>query len=306
MANTTFATIYIGSYEVSLKIFEVNSKKKIHEVDHVRSRIDLGRDVYQTGKLGYEKVDELCDTLSQFSQIAESYWVTHIQVYASAVIRDAENELFIINQIFIRTGLTVNLLSNSEHRLITYKSVAGKTGFEQMIQTSAVVLDLGGSGMQITLFRNGKLITTQHIDIGTLRIRNILGDRGMTLARYEREIEEFISKKIEVFCSIYLKEGVEYCIILNDYAMELIKNVGKKGALEEPVKAEKFVKYIEKLQIKTLEEITADLNLSNDKDPFVIPTISTFRAITLDMKASLVWVPRVNVNDGIAYDYCER
>ena len=305
MANNTFATIYIGSYEVSLKVFELTSKKKLHELDHVRSRIDLGREVYQTGVLGYEKVDELCDTLLAFMRIAKGYRVSHIEVNASAVIRDASNELFILNQIQIRTGMEVKVQSNSEHRLVTYKSVAGRTVFEEMIQTSAAVVDLGGSGMQITLFRDGRLITTQHIDIGTLRLRAILGDRGLSMNKYMKEIEEFIYKKIEVFCSLYMKEGVDYCIILNDYAMELYKTVGKKEQ-EETLSAEKFIKYIEKLQAKTLEEISMELNLSNDRDPLVIPTIMVFKSIVQNLKGHRVWIPRVNVNDGIAYDYCER
>ena len=33
----TFAAIYIGSYEVSIKIFEVSGKKKIRDIDYIRS-----------------------------------------------------------------------------------------------------------------------------------------------------------------------------------------------------------------------------------------------------------------------------
>lgn len=37
----TFAAIYIGSYEVSIKIFEISGKKKIRDIDYIRSRIEL-------------------------------------------------------------------------------------------------------------------------------------------------------------------------------------------------------------------------------------------------------------------------
>ena len=39
----TFAAIYIGSYEVSIKIFEISGKKKIRDIDYIRSRIEHGR-----------------------------------------------------------------------------------------------------------------------------------------------------------------------------------------------------------------------------------------------------------------------
>ena len=53
MSVHTFAAIYIGSYEVSLKVFEFSSKKKIKEIDHVRSRLELGKDAYSKGSIGY-------------------------------------------------------------------------------------------------------------------------------------------------------------------------------------------------------------------------------------------------------------
>lgn len=49
----TFAAIYIGSYEISMKVFELSIKRGIREIDHVRHRIELGRDVYSQGYVGY-------------------------------------------------------------------------------------------------------------------------------------------------------------------------------------------------------------------------------------------------------------
>ena len=63
MAIHTFAAIYIGSYEVSLKIFEISARKNIRKIDYIRSRIELGRDAYSRGVIGYELVEALCDTL---------------------------------------------------------------------------------------------------------------------------------------------------------------------------------------------------------------------------------------------------
>ncbi len=59
MKITTFAAIYIGSYEVSLKIFELSPRKPLRVIDHVRARVELGRDAYQKDMIGYELMDEL-------------------------------------------------------------------------------------------------------------------------------------------------------------------------------------------------------------------------------------------------------
>lgn len=306
MALQTFATIYIGSYEISLKIFELSAKKKIHEIDHVRSRVELGRDAYTKGTIGYELVDELCDILGEFSTIMNGYKVDTYEAYASAVLRDVSNELFILDQILLRTGLTVQVISNSEHRFISYKSVAGREQFEKMIQTSAAVVDVGGAGLQLTLFREGKLITTQHIVLGTMRLRELLLDRSRSLAVYEKQIEELINKKLESLRHLYLQDEVDYIVLMGDYCMELIKKVEKNHQEENVVKTEKFIKYINKLQKRTVEEISLELNLANDNDPLIVPSILLFKALAENMNSQNVWVPGVNMNDGIAYDYAEK
>lgn len=50
MRITTFAAIYVGSYEVSLKITEISAKRKIREIDLIRSRIGIGRNIYNIKK----------------------------------------------------------------------------------------------------------------------------------------------------------------------------------------------------------------------------------------------------------------
>ena len=306
MAIQTFGSIYIGSYEVSLKIFELSAKKQIREIDYIRTRLDLGRDVYQRGIIGYELVDQLCDTISEFVEIMKGYKVNSSEVYASAVFRDAENSVFVINQIFLRTCFRVKVLSNSEYRFIGYKSVAGREDFENMIQTSAAVVDIGGSGIQVTVFRGGQLETTQHMEIGTVRLRELLADRGHTQFSYEKQLEEFVSKKLEVLRSMYVHEKVDSVIVLNDYCYEIVRAMNHKKREDASFAAEKLVRYIDKLQKKNLEEICKELNLSNDKDPLIIPSMIMCKVLIDQLEAENVWVPGVNINDGIAYDYVQR
>ena len=135
MAVNMFASIYIGSYEVSLKVFEISQRKKIKEIDCIRARINLGKDVYYNGYIGYELVEELCELLFEYKKVMQSYQIDKYEIYASAVLRDISNDLFILDQIRLRTGFKVKVISNSEVRFIGYKSIAGSENFEEMIKT---------------------------------------------------------------------------------------------------------------------------------------------------------------------------
>ena len=257
MAIHTFAAIYIGSYEVSLKIFEISARKNIRKIDYIRSRIELGRDAYSRGVIGYELVEALCDTLREFAQIMKEYRVDAYEAYASAVLRDVDNELFILDQIRLRTGLNVRVLSNSEHRFISYKSVAMREEFEHFIGRSAAVVDVSGSGLQITVFSKGKVLTTQHLGLGTMRMREQLAKKSRNLAQYELQIEEMVVKEMDVFKGMYLEnQEIEYLIVIGDYIAELVCRL-EKNRNKNTVSIEKFVQYMEQLGKKSLEEIGA-------------------------------------------------
>ena len=283
MAIHTFAAIYIGSYEVSLKIFEISARKNIRKIDYIRSRIELGRDAYSRGVIGYELVEALCDTLEQFTKIMKEYQVDGYEAYAAAALRDVSNELFILDQIRIRTGLTVHVLSNSEHRFISYKSVAMRSEFEELIKTGAAVVDVGGGGMQITIFSKGKVITTQHLGLGTIRMQ-----------------------ELNVFMAMFTEQvKVKNLIIIGDYIMEVAGKVtGKKH--ENLMETNDFLAFLDDLDKKTVEQISEELNLSNENDSLIIPYMIIFKCMARKMKAEKIWAPGVIVSDGIAYDYAQK
>ena len=306
MAIHTFAAIYIGSYEVSLKIFEISARKNIRKIDYIRSRIELGRDAYSRGVIGYELVEALCDTLEQFTKIMKEYQVDGYEAYAAAALRDVSNELFILDQIRIRTGLTVHVLSNSEHRFISYKSVAMRSEFEEMIKTGAAVVDVGGGGMQITIFSKGKVITTQHLGLGTIRMQEQLAKKSCSLEQYELQIEELVEKELNVFMAMFTEQvKVKNLIIIGDYIMEVAGKVtGKKH--ENLMETNDFLAFLDDLDKKTVEQISEELNLSNENDSLIIPYMIIFKCMARKMKAEKIWAPGVIVSDGIAYDYAQK
>ena len=130
MGVKTFAAIDVGSYELSMKIFEISPKEKLREIDHIRHRIDLGTETYTTGKLSHEKVDELCRVLSEYSDIMKSYRVADYQAYGTSAVREMVNREIVLEQIKMRTGIHIDILSNSEQRFLDYKSVASKGAAE--------------------------------------------------------------------------------------------------------------------------------------------------------------------------------
>lgn len=300
-----FAAVYIGSYELSLKIFELAARKDIREIDFIRHRIELGKDVYGGGYIGYKLADEMCDVLKEFTDIMKGYKVDDYRVYGGQVLRDAENEMFLLNQIELRTGLRVEVLSNSEQRFISYKAVASHKEFDEMTKQGAAVVDVGGGSIQITLFVKGNVVTTQHLMLGTMRVREKLASIEQSVAHVEEQIQELVDKELEVFKALYLQDRkIKYVILMGDYIVEVMKQLEKNRAMT--VKTERFMGFMEKMNRKNVEDIADKLNLSNDHDSLIIPAIVLYRRAVEELGASEIYVPGISINDGIAYDYAQK
>ena len=311
MAITTFASIYIGSYEVSLKIFELSGKKKIREIDYIRTRLELGKDEYKSGIIGYDLVEDLCEILNQFAQIMKGYRVDDYRVYAGTVVGESSNMLFILDQIKTKTPLTkVGILSNSERRFKSYKSVAATSGFDKMANESAALIDVGGGSLQITLFIHGRAITTQHLAIGTMRLVESLSGTEYNVYRLEQQIGELADKELAVFMSQHMQseEPIKNVILMGDYVSEIMHKVNKadKDKDSNIVSAKKFTDYLSKLNKKSLEEITEELNLSNDNDILAVPSVILYEKLIRIMQAESIWFPGLDTCDGIAFDYAEE
>ena len=144
----TFAAVDIGSYELSMKIFEFSGKNKMREIDHIRHRIDLGTETYFTGKLSYEKADELSRVLREFAKIMEAYKVEEYQAYGTSAVREMENSGIVLDRLAQRTGIRIDVLSNSEQRFLDYKSIASKgEEFDKLLEKGTVILDIGGGSI---------------------------------------------------------------------------------------------------------------------------------------------------------------
>ena len=163
----TFAAIDVGSYELSMKIFEVSRKNGLREIDCVRHRIDLGTDTFSTGKVSYAKVNELCRVLREYRKIMESYHADDYKAYGTSAFRETENTIILLDQIEQRTGIKIDVLSNSEQRFLDYKSIASKGKvFNKVIENETAILDVGGGSIKIYLFVDDSLVTTKNMRIG--------------------------------------------------------------------------------------------------------------------------------------------
>ena len=308
MGIRTFAAIDVGSYELTIKIFEFSGKHNMREIDCVSKRLDLGSDTYAMGKIGNEKMDELCRTLKDFSDIMKAYKVEDYKAYATSAIRETENTTIVQDRIAQRTGINVEILSNSEQRFMDYKSVASKgEGFRKVIEEKTAILDIGGGSIQLSLFDNDTLVSTQNVRLGVLRIQDYLNRFSAKSTQIEELIYEMAMARLDTYEKLYLKDReIQTLIVVDDYlspwAVRKRGGDSGKAVLEE----KDFDVLYEKLRDRNLAQAASDMDLPEERIPLVFISAVLIKCIAKLMGVRRIWAPGVTLCDGIAYEYAEK
>ncbi len=308
MSVKTFAAIDVGSYEISMKIFEVSQKNGMREIDHIRHGIDMGTETYTTGKLSYERVDELCRILRDYKDIMSGYRVEEYKAYGTSAIREAENTIILLDQIRLRTGIKVEVLSNSAQRFLHYKSVAWKEeGFESIIQKGTAIVDIGGGSIQISLFDKDTLVSTQNMRLGVLRLQDRLNHLNVVPSQYESLLNEIVDTQMQVYKKLYLKDReIENVIVVDDYISEIV--LKRKGSESGRGYADKNLVegFLEVFRTKNTSELARRLDLPEENmKPLFISGVLLLN-IMETMGAEHIWAPGTTLCDGVAYEYAEK
>lgn len=305
MAVRTFAAIDVGSYELCMKIFEFSPKGNMKEIDSIRHSIELGTDTYQSGIINTDHMDELCDVLSDFSSIMKSYRVDDYKAYGTSAIRETKNTTIMTEQIKLRTGIRLDVLSNSEQRFLHYKAAAIKgSRFDEFIREGCAIVDIGGGSIQISLFDNESLVTTQNIRLGVLRAMDMLAALQPKTRDIEGILKELIDNQLQVFKKLYLKgRTINNLILIDDYISVMLYHTGSK---DRSFSADSFKKLYADLKTMTQSEIARAYGISEETVPLLLPAITIAARVIKITKAENIWSPGVSLCDGMAYEYAEK
>ena len=303
----TFAAIDVGSYELAMKIFEISSKNGIREIDYIRHRIDLGTDTFTTGKISNERVDELCRVLRDYAGIMKNYRVDDYRAYGTSAIRETENTLIVLDQIAQRTGIRIEMLSNSEQRFLDYKSIASLgDAFSKTIEKGTAIVDIGGGSVQISLFDKDTLVTTQNLRLGVLRLQDQISRLNLRHGQMEMVLEEIVNAQLMVFKKLYLeKRRIENVIVVDDYVSAV---VGKeiRGLEHATVSAEAMDSFLDRVRKKSAHDVARVLGIPEENVPLLCLSGILISHIVKTMDARTIWAPGVTLCDGMAYEYGEK
>jgi exopolyphosphatase/guanosine-5'-triphosphate,3'-diphosphate pyrophosphatase len=255
--------------------------------------------------LDMQLVNDLCRILIDFKRIMQEFGVAEYRACGTSVFRELKNSIIVVEQIYRRTGIRLEVLSNAEQHFLGYKSIAAiENGFKKMIQKGTAILDVGGGSLQVSLFDKDALVTTQSLKMGSLRIRDRLKELEKENPHYDQLVEEFIRNDMTGFKRLYLKDReIQNVILMGDF---LTDTIFREKMQDNIITKEQFMERYENTIYKPVYVLAEEMDIDPEYAALIVPTMVVCKNFIDIFNAEALWVPGVSLLDGIGYDYAEK
>ncbi len=287
MKKVNYAAIDIGSNAVRLLIKCVNEEdanELMSKVQLIRIPLRLGEDAFTTGAISEEKEKKLIRLMKSYKQLMKIYDVVDYRACATSAMRDARNGQKIVNRIYKRTGINVEIIDGQEEARIVYDN-----HIEQLFTSGQnyLYVDVGGGSTEINLISNGELKNSRSYNIGTVRILS-----GMVKEEEKEILRADLTKLAQDYSPINI-------IGSGGNINKLFRLAEKKDKKNGFLPIESLLEIYETLKSISSEERIKQFKLKPDRADVIVPAAAIFIEISTIMNAKGIIVPTIGLSDGI-------
>lgn len=308
MSRKMIAAIDVGSHALRMKVGEINKAGDFRELESYRKIVALGHDTFTKGKVTFESVDKVCDMLKLFKASFDDYGVEIYQAMATSAIREASNRDYIIDQIKLKTGLDIRVISNAQEQYLTHKATKYRLdNYDELTKEGAVIVVVGAGSIQITTYKNGKLQSSQNVKMGALRIKEVFSNIEGKVIDYNTIIDEYITTNLEGVDLFSDDITYEHLIAVGGEISVITKIIEEsKGEVTEKLTKKQFNKLFDKLNQMTVEEIEEEYHIKRERAEIIVPSMMLFNKFLEKVNDQGIITPRVSLTDGIVRNIHEK
>jgi exopolyphosphatase/guanosine-5'-triphosphate,3'-diphosphate pyrophosphatase len=299
------AAIDIGSNAMRMIVGEMDKAGKIQTMENVRLPVRLGADAFAAGRLSESTLRQAVDAFHYFRKTADALQVTRIRAVATSAMRESINGDILKDRVLRATGIEIEVISGEEEARLIHLAVTSAINLENK---RAMLIDIGGGSVEVTLSEDGKILSTESYNMGTVRLLNKLdskkrGDFPFASERQPfhlmvREYAEAARRRIDHEIG---DRRIHVCIGTGGNVEEMGKLRQKlfNRDNDKVITLAELQELIEKLSKLSVSQRVHKYNLRPDRADVILPAAIVLQIIAREAKAHQVVIPRVGLKDGI-------
>jgi len=203
------AAIDIGTNSIHMIVVRVREDLSFEVVDREKSMVRLGAGGLDGKALTTEATTGALRALTTFKRIADSHKVDTILAAATSATREAPNGGEFLARIESQTGIRPRVIAGQEEaRLIHMAATYGVN----VGASRAVVIDIGGGSVELTLGDAAGLRLARSVKLGVIRLTQGYVKSDPLSGRDERRLIKHVRQNVDGICRQMVAAGFDRVI----------------------------------------------------------------------------------------------
>lgn len=301
-SHTTFAAIHLGSEMISMQITEYRGVDRCRVIERCNRRVRLGEETFKNKIIPFTLVNEICDVLGGFKRLMEEYGVDEYTLQATTAVREARNQIFLLDQIYSRTGLTVDVVDMPQEIYTKFVSIRKTLKAEKITsdRECMLMMDISSGGLGITFMQDEEIKYQENFHIGIIRIKESFDRNKRESLHFNRVLTEFLSSTMAPVRQELQIDHVRY-LVLSGTETELILNMMGLDSHQQVhrIKAGEFQSFFAKMRSLNLPQLIKVYNIPENVAELVLPTVLLYEQLLDLMPAEEIIVTADRFIDGM-------
>lgn len=299
-----FAAIDVGSNAIRLRVVEADSPSQIRELHAERASVRLGREVFLQGKLAPHVLSQACESLKRFREILDLHKVERYRAVATSAVREAENGSILVERARRESGIELDVIEGMEEARLVRLAIVGRL---ELRERRALLLDLGGGSLEISLIDRGELKVSKSLPIGTVRLLEAFhgGSDGS-----EEMAREYIERQLREVASEIPKGSFDVCVGTGgnfDTLAQLCPPSDVPHDPNEPLLDVASVRaLLPRLAAITPDERRSTYGLRPDRADVIVPAAEIVVGVASAFNIERVHAPGIGLKEGVLDEIIEK
>ena len=301
--NKQIAIIDLGTNTCNLLIAEYHNKS--YEI------LFQGKEVVKLGKSGIDKnclaedgLERAILAIQNHQERISRFGVSEIVIIATSAIREAINQDWFVQQIKIRTGLELQIISGEKEAELIFNGV--KLAFET-IEDRSLILDIGGGSNEFILAEGNEPGWKQSFPLGMARVIEQLPPSDPITPREIQQINFYFESQLDLLWNRIKNIGITSLIGCSgafDTLVDLIDQTepGTKIRTKQEISIPDFIRIYELLIASTTSQRCEMKGLESLRIEMIVPSVIFIKLVIDRLKIQKIFQTDYALREGVLYE----
>ena len=301
------AAIDIGTNSIHMIVVRIRPDLSFEVVDREKEMVRLGAGGLDGRELTPSATAAALQTLGRFKRLAESHQVDEIIAAATSAVREAVNGGDFIALVRRETGIRARVISGTEEARLIHR--AAGYGVD-MSEGPAVVIDIGGGSVEITLGSPHRMAMGRSFKAGVIRLTERFVKTDPLAPRDERRLVRYIRKETRDFLEEVSRRGYARVFGTSGTILSLGSIAASVGRASDArnlrVHAKSLHRLRKRLTTQTLDERLKMPGLDPRRADLAVAGSVLLDTLLHDLDADAITLSDLALREGLVLDYIQK